>query len=66
MNKQLLNEVRSENFIIFNFANIGNVWGSYCAKVIIRITFFCSKSMRCLGFRFCSHAVQTFESGNEK
>ena len=29
MNKQLLNEIRSENLIIFNFANIGNVWGLY-------------------------------------
>ena len=29
MNKQLHNEIRSENLIIFNFAKIGNVWASY-------------------------------------
>ena len=28
MNKQLHNEIRSENVIIFNFAKIGNVWAS--------------------------------------
>ena len=29
MNKQLHNEIRSENLIVFNFAKIGNVWASY-------------------------------------
>ena len=29
MNKQLHNEIRSENLIIFNFPKIGNVWASY-------------------------------------
>ena len=29
MNKQLYNEIRSENLITFNFAKIGNVWASY-------------------------------------
>ena len=29
MNKQLHNEIRSENLIIINFAKIGNVWASY-------------------------------------
>ena len=28
MNKQLHNEIRPENFIIFNFAKIGNAWAS--------------------------------------
>ena len=26
MNKQLHNEIKSENLVIFNFAKIGNVW----------------------------------------
>ena len=52
MSKQLHNEVRSENLIIFNSAKIGNVWASYGAKLIIKIAFFCGKFMRCLGFRF--------------
>ena len=29
MNKQLHNEIRSENLIIFDFVKIGNVWASY-------------------------------------
>ena len=29
INKQLHNEIRSENLIIFNFTKIGNVWASY-------------------------------------
>ena len=29
MNKQLHNEIRSENLVIFNFPKIGNVWASY-------------------------------------
>ena len=29
MNKQIHNEVRSENLIIFNLVKIGNVWASY-------------------------------------
>ena len=52
INKQLQKEIRSGNLIIFNFANIGNVWASKEAKLIIRIAFFCSKFMRCLEFRF--------------
>ena len=59
--KQLHNEIRSEKLLIFNFAKIGNVWASYWAKLIIRIAFFYSKFMGCLGFRFWPHAVQTYE-----
>ena len=33
-------------------ANIGNVWASKEAKLIIRIAFFCRKFMRCLECRF--------------
>ena len=29
MNKQLHDEIRSKNLIIFNFAKIGNVWASH-------------------------------------
>ena len=29
MNKQLHNDIRSENLIMFNPAKIGNVWTSY-------------------------------------
>ena len=29
MNKQLHNEIKTENLIICNFAKIGNVWASY-------------------------------------
>ena len=50
--KQLHNEIKSEILIRFNFAKIGNVWASYGAKLMTRIAFFCSKLMRCLGFRF--------------
>ena len=52
MNKQLHSEIRSGNIIIFNFAKIGNLWASYGAKLNICIAFFCSKFIRCLGFRF--------------
>ena len=34
------NELRSGSVIIFNFANIGNVWASKDAKLIICIAFF--------------------------
>ena len=53
--------MRSENVVIFNFAEIGIVWASYWAKLIICISFCCSKFMQCLGFRFLPHAVQTYE-----
>ena len=43
MNKQLQKEVRPVNLIIFNFANISNVWASKEVKLIIHIAFFCSK-----------------------
>ena len=45
-------EIRSGNLIILNFANIGNVWASREAKLIIHRAFFCSKFMRCLDIRF--------------
>ena len=41
----LQKEIRSGNLIILNFANIGNVWASKEAKLIICIAFFCSKFM---------------------
>ena len=61
MNKQLYNEIRSENLITCNFAKMGNVWASYWAKLIICIALFCSKFVRCLGFRFWPHAVHTYK-----
>ena len=52
IDKQLQKEIRSGNLLIFNFANIGNVWASKEAKLIIHIAFFCSKFIQCLEFRF--------------
>ena len=40
IDKQLQKEIRSRNFITFNFANIGNVWALKEAKLIIHIASF--------------------------
>ena len=45
INKQLQKEIRLGNLVIFNFANIVNVWALKEAKLIIHIAFFCSKFM---------------------
>ena len=51
----------------FNFADMNfHRWPIHkkCCrryKLIISTAFFCSKSMRCLCFRFWPHAVQTYE-----
>ena len=61
INKELQEEIRSGNSIIFNFMNLGNVSASKETKRIICIAFFCSKFMQCLKFRFWPHAGQTYE-----
>ena len=46
IDKQTITERnRSGNLILFNFANIGNVWVSKEAKLFIRIAFLSSKFM---------------------
>ena len=62
LKKQMQKEIRSENSIIFNFANIGNVWASKETELIIHIAFFCSKFMQCLEFRFLTPcSTNTYE-----
>ena len=60
INKQLQKEIRSRNLIILNFANTGYVRASKEVKLIICKTFFCSKFMWYLEFRFSSDSDLEF------
>ena len=62
----LQKEKRPVNLIIFNFTNIGNVWASKEAKLIIRIAFFCSKFMRCLELDSDPMQYKDMKDRNEK
>ena len=60
INQQLQKEIRSRNLIILNFANTGYVRASKEVKLIICKTFFCSKFMWYLEFRFSSDSDLQF------
>lgn len=68
INKQLHKEIRLKNLVIFNSANMDNVWASKEEKLVTRTAFFCKKFIRCLEFRFWPDPMQYrhMKDGNEK